>query len=100
MTLMIVFMSLLAAAAAITLFRPLWRNLKLVYHRKVPRLHRGEPVEKLWSVASFPLARHSLSELTLMFCASRRLVAKTALSALYGAGFLLFLSIFLILVST
>jgi hypothetical protein len=28
------------------------------------------------------------------------LVAKTALSALYGAGFLLFLSIFLILVST
>jgi hypothetical protein len=75
-TLMIVFLSLLAAAAAITLFRPLWRNLKLVYHRKVSRLHRGEPVEKLW-----------------------RLVAKTALSALYGAGFLLFLSIFLILVN-
>jgi hypothetical protein len=51
-TLMIVFLSLLAAAALITLFRPLWRNFKLVYHRKVPRLHRGEPVEKLWFVAS------------------------------------------------
>ncbi len=103
-TLMIVFMSLLAAAAAITLFRPLWRNLKLVYHRKVPRLHRGEPFEKLWSVAASHFisveARQSLSELTLVFCPARRLVAKTALSALYGAGFLLFLSIFLILVST
>jgi hypothetical protein len=75
-TLMIVFLSLLAVAAALTLFRPLWRTFKLVYHRKVPRLHRGEPLEKLW-----------------------RLVAKTALSALYGAGFLLFLSIFLILVN-
>lgn len=73
-TIMTVFLSLLAVAAAVTLFRPLWRNIKLVYHRKVSRLHRGEPMEKLW-----------------------RLVAKTALAALYGSGFLIFLSGFLIL---
>jgi hypothetical protein len=50
-TLMIVFLSLLAVAAFLTLFRPIWRNFKLVYHRKVPRLHRGEPLEKLWFVS-------------------------------------------------
>jgi len=70
---MIVFLSLLAIAALLTLFNPVWRSLKVVYHRKVPRLDRGEPITKFW-----------------------HLLAKTALSAIYGAGFLLFLSGFLV----